>query len=274
MINLNGHTALVTGGTQGVGAAIAISLAKAGANLILHGLEENALGLRTIAECREAGAKVSTCYVDLSSPIDEVVAKLFSKSIQVEPSIDLLVNNAGVYIDKPFLSMTESLFDRTFHINVKVGYFITQAFATYWQSKRIAGRVLFTGSINGMLAESDHSSYDASKAAVAGLVRSLCVALAPMGIRVNSMAPGLVRTPLTDSVLATDPEALKWMQLHTPNCDVPPATVCGPTAAFLLSDAASHIHGQTIYVDGGMSAWQQPDLPMQMREHLRGEPSS
>jgi len=259
---------VITGGTQGVGAAIALSLAKAGANLILHGLREDATSRETIALCEAENTHVIAVYSDLAGPIAKVVEELVSKSIATNPTVDLLVNNAGVYIDQPFLSMSEELFDRTFHINVKVGYFLTQAFARYWTKNQIPGRVLFTGSINGQLAEPDHSSYDASKAAVAGMVRSLCVALAPSGIRVNSMAPGLVRTPLTDAILSSDSAALSWMKLHTPNGLVPTASVCGPTAAFLLSDAASHIHGQTIYVDGGMSVWQQPNLPESLRGSL------
>ncbi len=143
-------------------------------------------------------------------------------------------------------------------------YFLTQFFAKRWIGSRTRGRVLFTGSINGLLAEPTHTAYDASKAAVAGLVRSLCVALAPHGIRVNSMAPGLVRTPLTNQILDHDAAALKWMKLHTPNGEVPAADVCGGAAVFLLSDLAEHIHGQTLYVDGGMSVWQQPDLPPEL----------
>jgi glucose 1-dehydrogenase/gluconate 5-dehydrogenase len=82
------------------------------------------------------------------------------------------------------------------------------------------------------------------------------------------MAPGLVRTPLTNQVLSQDADALRWMEMHTPNGTVPEADVCGPMAAFLLSDEAEHIHGQTIYVDGGMNAWQQPDLPNALRGKL------
>ncbi len=78
------------------------------------------------------------------------------------------------------------------------------------------------------------------------MVRSLCVALAPYGIRVNSMAPGLVRTPLTNAILDHDPDSLQWMKLHTPSGQVPGAEVCGGAAVFLLSDAAWHVHGQTL----------------------------
>lgn len=262
--SLLGHTALITGGTQGVGAAIASSLASAGANLILHGLVENEAAKQTIALCQTHGVRVTPLYCDLSKSIEDVIRDVGEWALQIDPELDLLVNNAGVFIDQPYLEMDEPLFDRTIHLNVKVGYFLTQFFSRHWVRQGCSGRVLFTGSINGLLAESDHTAYDTSKAAVAGMVRSLCVALAPLGIRVNSMAPGLVRTPLT-SQLSRDADALKWMQLHTPNGLVPDASVCGPIAAFLLSDEATHIHGQTVYVDGGMSAWQQPDLPPSIR---------
>ncbi|MCA9133869.1 MAG: SDR family oxidoreductase, partial [Planctomycetales bacterium] len=144
-------------------------------------------------------------------------------------------------------------------------FFLTQAFARRWVAGGVAGRVLFTGSINGELAEADHTAYDTSKGAVRTMVRSLCVALAPLGIRVNSMAPGLVVTPLTAPAISNDPDALKWMQLHTPNGRVPGAEVCGAAALFLLSDEAEHVHGQTLLVDGGMSIWQQPELPPELR---------
>ena len=270
-INLKGHTAVVTGGTQGVGAAIAISLAKAGANVIVHGLREDQHAIATTAACRDCGVHVRNLYFDLQNPISEVVSEFSKVCLRPDqPAPTLLVNNAGIFIDHPFLEMDEETFSRTFHLNVSVGYFLTQLFARHWVANRVEGRVLFTGSINGILAEPNHTAYDASKAAVSGMVRSLCVALAPNRIRINSMAPGLVRTPLTNQILNEDPQALAWMQLHTPNGEVPDAHVCGPMAAFLLSDLASHIHGQTIYVDGGMSAWQQPDLPNRLRNNGQG----
>jgi NAD(P)-dependent dehydrogenase (short-subunit alcohol dehydrogenase family) len=272
MIDLTGHLALVTGSTQGVGAAIAESLCRAGAQVLLHGLNDDASAQSTLARCRAWQKDAELVCMDLSSDIETIQKGLVARILDRYPNIDLLVNNAGIYIDRSFLEMNPDSFDRTFHINVRVPYFITQAFARHWIDRSIEGRILFTGSINGLLAEPTHTAYDASKGAVAGLVRSLCVSLAPHRIRVNAIAPGLVRTPLTDQVLSQDRAVLKWMELHTPNQMVPSAEVCGPMAAFLLSDLARHIHGQTIYIDGGMSAWQQPDLPDACRAAMQAQP--
>ena len=178
-MKLNGRTALVTGGTQGVGAAIALAIAKAGGNVVLHGLRSDARCEETVAACQAAGAKVHTVFVDLMGPTAQAVESLFNQTLQVAPDVTLLVNNAGTFIDKPFLEMDHDTYERTFRLNVAAGYFLTQAFARRWISSGKSGRVLFTGSINGTLAEMDHSAYDSSKGAVWMMVRSLCVSLAP-----------------------------------------------------------------------------------------------
>lgn len=271
MIDLTGHIALVTGSTQGVGAAIAESLCRAGARVILHGLADDAAAQSTLSRCRAMQPETELFFFDLSREVEALQAEFAGRILERYPTIDLLVNNAGIFIDRPFLDMDRATFDRTFHINVRTPYFLAQTFARHWVERSVSGRILFTGSINGLLAEPTHTAYDASKGAVAGLVRSLCVSLAPHGIRVNAIAPGLVRTPLTDQILSQDGASLKWMELHTPNQTVPGAEVCGPMAAFLLSDLAQHIHGQTIYIDGGMSAWQQPDLPLSCRAAMQAK---
>lgn len=265
-MRLDGKTAFVTGGTQGVGAAIAVRLAKAGCNLILHGLKQDRKSDEALQSCLDNGASARCVFEDLSSLACDWLPSLLERLSQPSDRFpDILVNNAGIFCDRPFLDMDQETFDVTFGVNVAAGYFLTQQFAKHWIEHNVAGRVLFTSSINGQLAEPDHTAYDASKGAVNAMVRSMCVALAPHNIRVNAMAPGLVVTPLTSGVLADDPETLAWMKLHTPNGRVPGPDVCGGTALFLLSDEAEHIHGQTILVDGGMSAWQQPDLPQAFR---------
>jgi len=253
--DLSRHHALITGGTQGVGGAMARAIASAGASVVLLGLRDDELAQQTLADCREFGVDADLVVVDLMQPPATYVDNLLASD-----KIDLLVNNAGTCIDVPFLELDYERFQRTMQLNVASGYFITQAFARRWVEQGIPGRVLFTGSINAILSEPDHTAYDTSKGAVAAMVRTLAVSLAPHNIRVNAMAPGLVRTPLT-AALDEQPRFDSWMKLHTPNGQVPGPEVCGGAAVFLLSDAAAHIQGQTLLVDGGMSIWQQPDPP-------------
>ena len=261
MVSLKSRRALVTGATQGVGRAIALAIARAGADVVIHGLRIDAHAQETREQCAAAGVQAALVEGDLSSAPVEAAAQLFRDATSVMPGIDLLVNNAGTCLDTMhFLDVPADLFARTMRLNVEAPFFLTQRFARDWVARGIQGRVLFTGSINGRLAEPNHAAYDTSKGAVEMMVKTLCVSLAPKGIRVNGMAPGLVRTPLTDAFLS-DPKAMAWMQMHTPNGAVPGPEVCGDAAAFLLSDAAWHIHGQMLLVDGGMSAWQQPDVP-------------
>jgi gluconate 5-dehydrogenase len=259
-IDLHGRKALVTGATQGVGRAMAEALAEAGADVLIHGLNSDEMARDAVLTCRNSGVTAELATADLSGPSETSVPRLFDQAEAMMPGIDILVNNVGTFIDVPFLEMDFERFDYTMRLNVAAGYFLTQSFARRWIEQGVAGRVLFTGSINGMLAEPDHTAYDTSKGAVATMIKSLCVALAPHDIRVNGLAPGLVRTPLTKAI-DEDPALERWMELHTPNGQVPGPDVCGEVAAFLVSDAARHIHGQMLLVDGGMSVWQQPDPP-------------
>lgn len=258
MIDLRGHAALVTGGTLGVGRAIAESLARAGANLVLHGLREDEPALQAVAAIRSLGVQCDLITGDLSGPTEAAVDAVFEAALRIRPDIDILCSNAGTYRENAFLEMDFETFDRTMKLNVYSHFFLVQRWARHWVRQGTKGRVLLTGSINGRLAEQTHVAYDTSKGAIEMMLKSLCVTLAPLGIRVNGMAPGLVRTPLTAPAL-DQPGVQRWMEQHTPNGQVPGPEVCGPAAAFLVSDLASHIHGQMLLVDGGMSAWQQPD---------------
>lgn len=260
MIDVKGHVALVTGSTQGVGRSIAEALAAAGADVVIHGRKPSPQSDEVIANCRAHGVNAYFIGGDLTGPTEQVVEEIFQNARAVAGEIDLLVNNAGSYFDVPFLEMEVERFERVMRLNVTSAFFLTQRFARHWVEHNVNGRVLLIGSINGRLAEPTHSAYDTSKGAIDAMVRTLCVELAPLNIRVNGLAPGLVRTPLT-KVLDEQPAFDRWMKLHTPNGQVPHSDVCGDAAVFLLSDSASHVHGQMLLVDGGMSIWQQPDPP-------------
>ncbi|HZL87793.1 MAG TPA: SDR family oxidoreductase [Pirellulaceae bacterium] len=262
MIDLAGHSALITGSTKGVGRSIAEAFVRARASVVLHG---RGAGVSPVSDLLLAGGTPAPLITsDLSGPTTAAVEETFIKAIAANPAIDILVNNAGNYSDVPFLEMDYERFERTMRLNVFSAFFLTQRFARHWMEKKIAGRVLMIGSINGRLAEPTHSAYDTSKGAVEMMVRTLCVELAPLGIRVNGLAPGLVRTPLT-GVIDKDERFRRWMELHTPNHQVPGSDVCGSGAVYLCSDDAWHVHGQMLLVDGGMSAWQQPDMPAEFK---------
>ena len=225
-----------------------------------YGLDSDAAADSAVSGIRKLGVECQLVTADLTGPTEEAVESLCASAFAACDEIDILISNAGTYHEPDFLEIDYPTFERTMRLNVASHFFLIQKFARRWVEQGTDGRVLLTGSINGRLAEQTHAAYDTSKGAVEAMVRTLCVSLAPRGIRVNGMAPGLVRTPLTAGAL-DGAGVTEWMKLHTPNQQVPGPEVCGPMAAFLVSGLASHIHGQMVLVDGGMSAWQQPDPP-------------
>ncbi|MDP6444875.1 MAG: SDR family oxidoreductase [Pirellulaceae bacterium] len=260
MIDLKGHAALITGSTKGVGRSIAESYARAGCHVVIHGRAVGAASEEALQACRSHGVEAHFVTGDLSGPTEAATAEVFDNALAVRPDIDILVNNAGTYIDDPYLELTHDTFEYTMRLNVAAPFFLTQRFAKHWIAAGVDGRVLMIGSINGRLAEEVHACYDTSKGAVEAMIKTLCVSLAPHNVRVNGLAPGLVRTPLT-SIIDENEDFADWMELHTPNGKVPHSDVCGGGAVYLVSDDAWHVHGQLLLVDGGMSAWQQPDMP-------------
>ena len=258
MIDLKGHAALVTGSSKGVGKAIAEAFAQAGADVLIHGRNRDASADETIARCKSFGARCEFVAADLTGEVQITVDGLFQRAMELLPGIDILVNNAGQFFDVKFEEMTVERFEKTMALNVTAPYFLTQCFASYWVANSMVGRVLMIGSINGRLAEAGSTAYDTSKGALEMMVKTLAVALAPEGVRVNGLAPGLVQTPQT-SWISERKEAAAWMRHHTPNKQIPHSDVCGPGAVYMVSDAAEHVHGHMLLIDGGMSGWQQPE---------------
>ncbi len=252
MTSLKNRFGFVTGSTLGIGAAMADAIEQAGANVIRHG--------RPTDDATGPDESSPVVLADLATDLPNSARNLVKQVLTLQPATDLLVCNAGTYIDEPFLEMRFETFQKTLDLNVSSQFVLVQEFARHWVAHNITGRVVLTGSINGRLAEPVHVAYDTSKGAIESMVRSLSVTLAPLGIRVNGVAPGLIRTPLTAPALDNDADR-RWMELHTPNGQVPGPESCAGTTVFLLGDAAEHIHGQMLFVDGGMSTWQQPETP-------------
>jgi NAD(P)-dependent dehydrogenase (short-subunit alcohol dehydrogenase family) len=248
--SLEGRTALVTGAARGLGRAIAVALAHAGADV--------ALGLRTGGGAEEVEAEVRAhgrrC---LSLPMD--ISDLGQARAAVEAAathfgrLDILVNNAGIAPDNPALEVTEEDFDRTVTVNLKGTFFTTQAAGRVMAGQGY-GRVVNLSSQAGFVALPTESVYCMTKAAISHLTKCLAVEWGPLGITVNAVAPTFVRTPGTAAALA-DPAfendvTERIAALHRIG---QPVEVAG-AVVFLASPAASLITGETVLIDGGWTA--------------------
>lgn len=242
MFDLTGRSALVTGSTQGIGRGIADAMGASGARVIYHGLQSDP----TVG---------SLCLpLDLAQPAAPQL--LMERALGVAPDLSILVCNAGGFFDAPLMEMTTAAFDKTFDLNVRAPFFLAQSFARHLAQHKRSGSIILVSSTNGLQSEPDSNAYDASKGALISLTRSLAVSLAPFDIRVNCLAPGLIRTPLTERWLDTKIEQRKHYEKNIPLGRIGVPLDCGPAAVFLASDEAQYITGQTLVVDGGLTASQ------------------
>jgi NAD(P)-dependent dehydrogenase (short-subunit alcohol dehydrogenase family) len=244
--SLEQRAALVTGSTQGIGLAIAQGLQESGARVVCHGLQADAPTL---------AAPVSYISCDLCAP--NATASLIEEAFAAEPALDTLVCNAGGFFDVPFLEMTEEKWNRTVELNLRANFFLVQAFARRRVAMGGGGCIVMIASTNGFQGEENSVAYDTSKGGIVMMIRSLAVSLAPHGIRVNGVAPGLIRTPLTQGVL--EPAAAELKKVYEKKIllgHIGQPSDCAGAAAFLCSPAASYITGEIIVVDGGLIASQ------------------
>ena len=243
--SLAGNAALVTGSTTGIGHAIALALREAGAGVILHGIHR--------PEQLPAGSPfLAADLLDAGAP-----AALVADAFRELPGLDLLVCNAGSFCDVPFLEMDADRWERTMNLNVRATYFLVQAFARGLVERRRPGSVVIVSSTNGFQAEDDSTAYDTSKGALVMMTRTLAQSLAPHGIRVNGLAPGLIHTPLTNGWLGGQkPEARRHYEKKILLGRVGQPEDCAGTAVFLLSAASAYITGQVLVVDGGLTVGQ------------------
>lgn len=240
--SLENRGALVSGSSQGIGQAIAQGLAECGARVIHHGLQP---------ECSNPP------YLSADLSTAAAPEGLVERAFDIDPTLDILICNAGSFFDTPFLEMTEAEWERTMSLNLRATFFLAQAFA----KKRVAlgggGSIVIVSSTNGFQAEADSVAYDTSKGGLVMMTRSLATSLAPHGIRVNGIAPGLIRTPLTQGWM--EPRAqdlLKHYERKILLGHVGQPKDCAGAAAFLCSAAASYITGEIIVVDGGLTTTQ------------------
>ncbi|GAA0098424.1 3-oxoacyl-[acyl-carrier-protein] reductase [Clostridium perfringens] len=243
---LKDKVAIVTGGTRGIGRAIALKLADQGANIVINyrNSDKEAEELKAILE--EKGVKVLTVKCDISNFEDS--KNLMDKCKEVFGKIDILVNNAGITKDTLIMRMKEEDFDSVIDVNLK-GTFNCAKHASAIMLKQRFGKIINMTSVVGIAGNAGQVNYAASKAGVIGLTKSLAKELGSRGITVNAVAPGFINTDMTASLSEkVKEEASKNIPLKRLGDPEDVANLVG----FLASDAANYITGQVINVDGGM----------------------
>ncbi|KGO15105.1 3-oxoacyl-[acyl-carrier-protein] reductase [Clostridium botulinum] len=243
---LEGRTAIVTGASRGIGRAIAKKLASMGANLVLN-YRSSAKEIDTLLEeIKEFGIEALVIQGDVSSFEDS--KKIVDEAKNKFDAIDILINNAGITKDSLILRMTEEDFDKVISVNLKGVYNCSKHIAPIMLKQR-SGKIINISSVVGVAGNAGQCNYAAAKAGVIGITKSLAKELGSRGITVNAVAPGYIRTDMTDAlpekVKKSIEDLLPLKRLGTPE-DV------AETVGFLASDKAAYITGQVIHVDGGM----------------------
>jgi glucose 1-dehydrogenase len=245
-LRLKDRIAIVTGAARGIGLAIAERFAKEGATVVISDIMDEA----GQAAAKAIGADYIHCDVSKSAEVNALV----SATIERFGAVDILVNNAGIAVGGDFLQVSEADFDRVLGVNLKGSFLMLQACARHLVKQVEAGRkpgsIVNMSSVNDTLAIPAIVSYCISKGGVSQLTRATSIALAPHGIRVNAIGPGSISTDMMKGVLA-DKAALNRALSRTPLGRVGEPSEVAAIAAFLASDDASYVTGETIYVDGG-----------------------
>lgn len=239
MFDLHGKKALITGSTQGIGFAIAKSLADTGATVFLNGINEEK-AKRAVAQIE--GAQLAIC--DLSLP--NCAEILYEKT----KDVDILILNASVQYRNSWDKITDEEFDKQIDVNLKASLKLIQKYAPYMQKQKW-GRIITIGSVQQRKPHKDMLIYAAAKSAQENMVRNLAKQLAPYSITVNNVAPGVIETPRNYDALA-DEEYAKQVMLGIPSGYAGQPNDCSGLVLLLCSEESRYMTGEDIYIDGGM----------------------
>lgn len=247
---LEGKAAAVTGGDQGIGRAIVERLAAEGADVALCYRTNKAGADEVVAAVQKQGRKARSLQCDVSKVGEG--QRFVANAVKELGRIDILVNNAGLERRADFWDVTEEDYDLVLNVNLKGPFFVTQAFVKHRMQAKIGGKVINISSVHEELPFPHFASYCASKGGLKMLTRDLSIELAPLGITINSIAPGAIETPINKSLL-NDPVKLKAVLENIPLRRLgKPEDVAG-IAAFLASSDADYVTGTTYFVDGGLT---------------------
>ena len=250
---------LVTGGSSGIGKAVAIELAKAGAEVVVNYARGGDKAKEVVAEIEKNGGRAYAHQADVSRE-DEVLA-MFDRMKAEMGTIDILINNAGLQRDAPLTEMTMAQWDLVIHVNL-TGQFLCAREAVREFKRRgvvpeiscAAGKIICMSSVHETIPWAGHVNYAASKGGVMLLMKSIAQEVAPYRIRVNSIAPGAIRTPINTAAWQT-PEAYDTLMKLVPYNRIGEPEDIGRAAVWLASDQADYINGISLFVDGGMTLY-------------------
>jgi glucose 1-dehydrogenase len=256
---LAGQKALVTGANSGIGQAVAVGMARAGADVIINYVTNDAAAQEVVRLIEAEGVRGMAIEADVSKEVE--VVDMFKKALDAFGTLDILVPNAGLQRDSALVDMTLSEWNTVININL-TGQFLcireaVKEFLRRGVRKEVsvaAGKIICMSSVHEVIPWAGHANYAASKGGIFMMMKSMAQELAPHRIRVNSIGPGAIRTPINTSAWST-PEAYAALMELVPYRRIGEPEDIANVAVFLASDMADYVNGVTIFVDGGMTCY-------------------
>jgi glucose 1-dehydrogenase len=264
MQGLQGKTVLVTGGSSGIGQAIAVRFGREGANVAINyrkSADEARETEAMITQCRDtintcgSGARASIVQADVSQEDD--ITRMFDTVLKEFGGLDILINNAGFQTSSPSHELDTASFDRVLATNLRGAYVCARDSIKHFLAAGKPGVIINVSSVHQIIPKPSYISYSVSKGGMQNLTRTLALEYAGRGIRVNGIGPGATVTPI-NRAWVDDPEKREQVESHIPMGRAGTAEEMAAVTVFLCSDEAAYITGQTIFVDGGLTLY--PDF--------------
>ncbi len=256
---LKGQTALVTGANSGIGRAIAIALARAGANVVVNYVTRPEDAEAVVEEIRGKGQRAMIVRADVAD--ESQVQAMFAGAVHEFGTIDILVSNAGMERNAPFHEMSAAQWDAVMNVNLRGAFLCAREAVREFLRRGVrpdisvaAGKIIFTSSVHEVIPWAGHVNYAASKGGLMLLMKSLAQEVAEKRIRVNSIAPGAIRTPINAAAWST-PEAYAALMKLVPYKRIGEVEEIGRAAVWLASDFTDYLVGTTLFIDGGMTLY-------------------